>query len=123
MSFAVTLQMSLEIGSLVEGTMANGALVWSFLQMGDLVHGQSTRLAESFAAIAALEWLLLGVNITMIAQMVLATESFAANVAGVGTLIGVGALMDEQIVGFGKVTIAVFANELLLWSGAGGRNT
>lgn len=50
----------------------------------------------------------------MVAEMILATESFAANVATIRSLIGVRALVDQQIVAFGELTIAVLANELLL---------
>jgi len=54
--------------------------------------------------------------------MVLPTEGFAANVTRIGPLVGVRALVDKQIVGFCELTIAILANELLLWtrSGTGG---
>lgn len=50
--------------------------------------------------------------------MILTTERFPANVAGIRTFIRVCAFMDKQVVGFGKVTIAVFADELFLWARA-----
>jgi hypothetical protein len=80
------------------------------------VHGQRPRLAESFAAVVALEGLFLGVDVTVVSEMVLPTEGFSANVTAVGALVGVGSLVDEEVVGFGELPIAVFADELFLWT-------
>lgn len=51
--------------------------------------------------------------------MVLAPECFTANITRIGSFIGVSAFVDQQIVGFGKVSLAIFADKLFLWSGAG----
>ena len=64
-----------------------------------------------------LEWLLFGMDVTMITQVILSSESFATNITVVGTLIRMSALMDQKVVGFGKFSVAVLANESLLWSG------
>lgn len=48
--------------------------------------------------------------------MVLTSESLAANITGVRSLISMCSLMDEQIVGLGEFSIAVFTDELFLGS-------
>jgi hypothetical protein len=80
------------------------------------VHGECSRLTESLAAVVALEGFLFAVNVAMISQMVLTTESFSANVTAIRTLIRMRSLVNEKIVGFGELTIAVFADELFLWT-------
>lgn len=55
-------------------------------------------------------------NVTVIAEMVLATEGFTTDVAGVWSFVGMGALMDKQVVGLGEMTVAVFTDELFLWT-------
>jgi len=119
----VALQVTLQVGPLVEAPLADGALVRTLLQMGDLVDGQGAGLAETLAAIAALEGLVLGVNVPVIPQMILPPEGLAANVAGIGPLVRVGSLVDEQIVGLGELPVAVLADELLLWATAAGGST
>lgn len=59
----------------------------------------------------------------MIAEVILTTESLAANVARVGPLIRVCPLVDEEIVGFGELTVAELADKLLLGSGCAARTT
>ena len=44
-------EVSLQVGSLVETSPANGTLVRRFFHVQDLVHGQGTRLAEALAAL------------------------------------------------------------------------
>lgn len=78
--------------------------------------GEGARLAEAFAAVIALEGLLFGMNVAMISQMILATEGFAANVTAVRTLVSVRSFMDQKIVGFGELAIAILADELFLWA-------
>ena len=56
-------QVGLQVGALVERLAARGTLVRRLLQMEDLVHGQSPRLAEALAALCTPERLLLAVNI------------------------------------------------------------
>lgn len=114
--FCVNLHVRFEVGALVEASIADGTFVRRLLQVRHLVNGERPRLTESFATIVALERLLFGVNVAVIAQMVLPAKSFAADVAGVGTLVGVRPLVYQQIVGLGELTIAVFANKLLLWT-------
>ena len=48
--------------------------------------------------------------------MILSSKSFTTNIARIRTFISVGPLVDEQIVGFGKLSIAKFTNKLLSWS-------
>lgn len=110
------LHVRFEVGTLVEAAIAHGTLVGRLLQVRHLVHGESSRLTETFATVIALEWLLFGVDVAMVAEMILATESLAANVAAVRPLIGVRTLVDQQIVALGELTIAVLADELLLWT-------
>lgn len=118
----VNLHVSLQVRTLIEGSMTNWTFVRRLFEMGDFMHGECTRLTESFATIVALEGLLFGVNVAMIAKMILSTECFAADITRVGTLIGVRTLVYQQIVRLGELSIAIFADELLLWtcsSGAG----
>lgn len=82
--------------------------------MRDFVDGQRARLAEALAAVVALEGLLFGVDVAMVSQVILATEGLAANITAVGALVGVSPLVDQQVVGLGELTVAVFADELLL---------
>lgn len=110
------LHVSLKISALIETAIAHGTLVRRLLEMGDFVNGESSRLTESLAAVVALERLLFGVNVSMISQVILTTEGLATDVATVWPLIGVSSLVNQKIVGFGEMTIAVFADELLLWS-------
>ena len=49
--------------------------------------------------------------------MILTTEGLAANVTRVRPFVGVSPLVNEQIVGFGELTVAELADELLLGSG------
>lgn len=51
--------------------------------------------------------------------MVLATERLAADVTRIGSFVCVSALVDEEVVGFGEMALAIFADELFLWSTAG----
>ena len=48
--------------------------------------------------------------------MVLASKGFATNVTGVGPFVRVGALVDEEVVGFGEVTLAVAADVFLAFA-------
>ena len=61
--------MSLQVGSLVEVALTNGASVGRFLHVKDLVHGKSPGLAESLAALGTLERLLFGMDVTVITEM------------------------------------------------------
>lgn len=52
--------------------------------------------------------------------MILSTERFAADIAREWPFVGVRALVNLQIVTFGELSLAIFADELFLWSGAVG---
>ena len=84
--------------------------------MQNFVNGQRSRLTEAFATVGAFKRLLLGMNIPVISQMILSSKCFTTNIARVRTFISVGSLVDEQIVGFGKLSVTKFTNKLLSWS-------
>jgi hypothetical protein len=48
----------------------------------------------------------------MIPQVILPSEGLVADITRVWPLIGVGPFVDEQIVGFGKVSAAKLADKL-----------
>lgn len=50
--------------------------------------------------------------------MILSTECFTANITRIGAFVCVCAFVNEKVVGFGEMTITVFANELFLWTRA-----
>lgn len=50
----------------------------------------------------------------MVSQVVLAAESLVADITFVGALVGVGALVDQEVVGFGELSIAESADEFCL---------
>lgn len=52
----------------------------------------------------------------MVSEVVLPTESLPADITWVGPLISVSPFMDQQVVRFGELAVAVFANKLLLRS-------
>ena len=80
----------------------------------DLVDGERSRLAETLPALAALERLLLRVDVAMVAEVVLSPERLSAEVARVRPLVRVGPLVDEKVVRFGELPVAVLADETLL---------
>ena len=53
--------------------------------------------------------------------MVLSAERFATDITGIGPLICVSPLVDEEIVTLGEVSVAIFADELLLGPGGAAR--
>lgn len=55
--------MSLQVGTLIEGSAADGTLVGRFLHVEDLVDGEGARLAEAFATFATFERFLFAVDI------------------------------------------------------------
>ena len=85
--------------------------------MQDFVDCQCARLTEALAAFGALEGLLLGMDVTVIPQVVLPSEGLATNITVEGPLICVRPLVDQQVVGFSELALAVPADEPLLWSG------
>lgn len=110
--------MRLEVRPLIEASIADGALVRRFLEMCHFVDSQRARLTKALATVVALERLLFGMNVPMIPQMVLTSECLAADVTRVWTLVGVRSLVNEEVVGFGELAIAILADELLLWTGS-----
>lgn len=56
-------EVGFQVAALVEASRADRAFVRGFFHVEDFVHGQSTALAETLAALAALERLLLAVNV------------------------------------------------------------
>lgn len=72
--------MSLQVGPLVEAATADRTFVRRLFQMQDLVDGQSTRLAESFAAFGTLEGFLLRMDVPVTEDAGVNTRnSFAAS--------------------------------------------
>lgn len=57
-------QMGLEVRTLIETALANGALVRRLLHVENLVNGQGARLAEAFAAFQAFERFLFRMNVS-----------------------------------------------------------
>lgn len=53
----------------------------------------------------------------VVSEMILPPEGLVADVAGVWPLVRVRTLVDQQIVGLGKMAAAEFAHELLLGFG------
>lgn len=56
--------MSFQVRPLVERPAAHGAFVWGLVHVEDLVYGERTRLAETFAALGAFEWLFFTVDVS-----------------------------------------------------------
>lgn len=75
---------------------------------------QSSGLAEALAAFVTFERLLFGVDVSVVTKMVLPAEGLSANITIEGSLIGVGPLVDEKVVGFGELSVAVLADETFL---------
>lgn len=48
--------------------------------------------------------------------MVLSSESFATNITRVGPFVRVCSFVNKQVVRFGKLSVAIFANKLFLRS-------
>lgn len=107
-------KVSFQVTSLIKGSSACRAFVRRFLQVQCLVDRQSSGLTEALPALLTLEGFLLRVDISVVPQVVLSPEGLVADVAGVGPLVGVCALVDQQVVGFGEVSPAEPADELLL---------
>ena len=94
----------------------------SFFHVQDFVDCQCARLTEALAAFRALEGLLLGVDVAVISQVVLPSEGLATNITVEWPLICVRPLVDQQVVGFSELALAVPADEPLLWSGRPSRS-
>ena len=89
----------------------------SLFHVKDFVNCQCARLTEAFAAFRALEWLLFGVDVAVVSQVVLPSEGLATNITVERPLIRVCPLMDQQVVRFSELALAVPAYEPLLWPG------
>ena len=103
-------QVSFQIRTLIERFPTGRATMGRLLEMQDLVDGQSSRLAKTFAALVALEGFLFGMNVAVVAQMVLPPKSFAANITAVRTFVRVRSLVDQQVVRLGELSIAELTN-------------
>ena len=83
----------------------------------DLVNCQRSGLTESFVAVSTLVGLVFAVDILVVSQVILSSEGFTTHITGEWPLISVSPLMDHDIVGLGELSVAIFADEPLLWSG------
>ena len=83
----------------------------------DLVNCQRPGLTETFVAVSTLVGLVLAVDVLVVSQVILSSECFATHIAGEWSLICVSPLVDHDIVGLGELSVAIFADESLLWSG------
>ena len=113
---SVRQQVGFQVGPLVEAPLTNGTPMGRLLHVKDLVNCQGSGLAEALAAFVTFEGLLFGVNVSVVSKVVLPAEGLAANITIEGSLIGVGPLVDEEVVGFGELSVAVLADETFLGS-------
>jgi len=88
--------------------------MWWLLEVKDLMYGEGATLAKTFTTITALERLLLGMYVSVIPQMILSPKSLSTHSAWIRSLVRVCSLMYEQVVAFGKFSIAIFANKSFL---------
>jgi len=93
---------------------ADGAGDDNIGRVEDPVDIETARLAEALSTVLALEGLLFGVDISVVPQVVLPSKGLATHITGKGSLIGVSPLMDEQVVGLGKLPVAELADKPLL---------
>ncbi len=110
-------EVRLQVGALVEVSLADGAAVRGVLHVEDFVDSQSPGLTKALATLIALEGLLFGVNVAVIPKVILPPEGFATDITVVGPLISVGPLMDKKVVRLGELPVAVLADEPLLGPG------
>lgn len=75
---------------------------------------QSPGLTEALPTLLTLEGLFFGMNVPVVPEVVLSSESLVADITGIWPLICVRPLMDQQVVGFGKMAAAELANKLFL---------
>jgi hypothetical protein len=108
-------KVGLEVGALVERAIAHRTFVGRLLHVKDLVNCESPRLTETFTTLGTFKWFFLAVDIPVVSEMVLSSEGFPADVARVRPFIRVSPLVDQQIVAFGELSVAVLADELFLW--------
>jgi len=110
---SVSQQVGLQVGSLIETSLADGALVRRLLHVENLVNCQSPRLTKTFPAVRTLERLFFRVNVAMVSQVILAPEGFAADIAGVGPLVSVSSLVDQQVVRLGELSVTELAESII----------
>ena len=120
---SVRQQMGFQVGPLVEASLTNWTTVRGLLHVEDLVNCQCSRLAETLSTLITFEGLFFGVNVAMISQVVLSSEGLAANITIEGSLIGVCSLMDEKVVRLGEFSVAILADEPLLWPRSSARTS
>lgn len=74
-------------------------------------------MTEALSTVGTLEGFFFGVDIAVISEMILSTEGFPTDVARIGPLISMRSLVDQEVIGLGKVSVAILADELFLWTG------
>ena len=116
LGFCMGLEVGLQVWSLTKALTAHRALVGWPINVKDLMHGQSSSLTETFPAHSTLKRLVFRVDELVVPQMVLPPKWLAADITGKRPLISVGPLMDQEVVGFGELSLAVLADVLLLQS-------
>ena len=89
-----------------------------FLHVQNLVNGKCAGLAKSFSALVTFERFFFGMDVSVISQMVLSSERLSTDITIEWSLVGVCPLVNQEVVRFGKLPVAVFADEALLWSGS-----
>ena len=66
LDISVGLQVSLQVGALVETALTYWTSMWSLLVVKYFVNCQGPRLTESFPAVRAFKWFLFGMNVAVI---------------------------------------------------------
>ena len=89
-----------------------------FLHVQNLVNCKCARLAKTFSALVTFERFFFGMDVTVISQMVLSSERLSTDITIEWSLIGMCPLVNQEVVRFGKLPVAVLANKTLLWSGS-----
>lgn len=67
-------------------------------------------MAKSFPALFTIKWFFFGMGVLVISEVVHSSKSLATCFARVRSFVSVGSLVDEEIVTFGKGSLAIFAD-------------
>jgi hypothetical protein len=108
---------------LIETSLTNGTSVGRLFHVEDLVNGQRSGLAKTFSAFVAFERFLFGMDVSVVSQVILSSEGLSTNITIEGSLIGVRSLVNEKIVRFGKLPVAVLANETFFGARSSSRSS
>ena len=46
----------------------------------------------------------------MVSEVILSSERLTADITGIGSLVGVGSFVDQEVVGLGKLSLAILAD-------------